>query len=181
MVLISGPRQSGKTTLAKEISGKDMQFLTLDDPTTLDAARADPVGFIRGIGRAIIDEVLRAPELLLPIKVEVDRDTRPGRFLLTGSANLMTIPKVADSLAGRLEVISLPPLAQSEILGRRSTFVDNLLFGRKPTVGDCIHSEPRKPLRLAGLVQGLQPEVHTLPKGLGRARPSENRRGEIRS
>lgn len=138
VVLISGPRQSGKTTLAKEVSGKGMQFFTLDDPTTLDAARADPVGFLRGIDRAVIDEVQRAPQLLLPIKVEVDRDTRPGRFLLTGSANLMTIPKVADSLAGRMETISLLPLAQSEILGRRSAFVDNLLSGRKPTVGNCI-------------------------------------------
>lgn len=138
VVLISGPRQSGKTTLAKEVSGKGMQFFTLDDPTTLDAARADPVGFLRGIDRAVIDEVQRAPELLLPIKVEVDRDARPGRFLLTGSANLMTIPKVADSLAGRIETISLLPLAQSEILGRRSTFVDNLLSERKPTVSNCI-------------------------------------------
>lgn len=138
VVLVSGPRQSGKTTLAKEISTPDMRFLTLDDPTTLDAARADPVGFVRGIDRAVIDEVQRAPELLLAIKVDVDRDRRPGRFLLTGSANLMTIPTVADSLAGRMETVPLLPLAQSEIMGRRSTFVDKLLSGGKPTVGDLL-------------------------------------------
>jgi len=141
VVLVSGPRQSGKTTLAKEIAAKGMQFVTLDDPTTLDAARTDPVGFLRGIDRAVIDEVQRAPELLLPIKVEVDRDRRPGRFLLTGSANLMTMPKVADSLAGRMETVSLLPLAQSEILGQRSTFVDNLLSGHKPTVDRCLLGE----------------------------------------
>ncbi len=138
---LSPARQSGKTTLAKEIAAKGMQFVTLDDPTTLDAARTDPVGFLRGIDRAVIDEVQRAPELLLPIKVEVDRDRRPGRFLLTGSANLMTMPKVADSLAGRMETVSLLPLAQSEILGQRSTFVDNLLSGHKPTVDRCLLGE----------------------------------------
>jgi uncharacterized protein len=138
VVLVSGPRQSGKTTLVREISTPDMRFLTLDDPTTLDAARTDPVGFVRDIDRAVIDEVQRAPELLLAIKVDVDRDRRPGRFLLTGSANLMTIPTVADSLAGRMETVPLLPLAQCEILGRRSTFVDNLLSGGKPTVGSLL-------------------------------------------
>lgn len=138
VVLISGPRQSGKTTLARAFSAKDRQFFTLDDPTTLDAARADPVAFLRGVDRAVVDEVQRAPELLLSIKTEVDQDKRPGRFLLTGSANLMTVPKVADSLAGRMETISLLPLAQSEILGQRSAFLENLLSGRKPTVGRCI-------------------------------------------
>jgi uncharacterized protein len=138
VVLVSGPRQSGKTTLVKEISAREMEFFTLDDATTLDAARSDPVGFLRGIDRAVIDEVQRAPELLLAIKTEVDRDKRPGRFLLTGSANLLTIPKVADSLAGRMEIVPLLPLAQSEILGSRSSFIDNLLSGNRPKVGTCI-------------------------------------------
>jgi hypothetical protein len=94
-------------------------FLTLDDQTTLETARADPVGFIRGLDRAVIDEVQRAPEVLLAIKRSVDMDKRPGRFLLTGSANLMTLPNVADSLAGRMEIAERLPLSQSEL--RRKT------------------------------------------------------------
>src|SRR5690606_25545208 len=99
VVLLTGPRQSGKTTLVQQWAGEGMAFFTLDNATTLDAARSDPVGFIRGLDRAVIDEVQRAPDLMLAIKESVDADRRPGRFLLTGSANLMTLPRVADSLA----------------------------------------------------------------------------------
>ena len=111
-VLISGPRQSGKTTLAMDIAANKTQLLTLDDATVLRSATDDPTAFIRGLDRAVIDEVQRAPELLLAIKKAVDDDKTPGRFLITGSANLMTIPKVADSLAGRMEVVRLLPLAK---------------------------------------------------------------------
>ena len=93
-------------------------YLTLDDQTTLEAARSDPVAFVRGLDLAIIDEVQRVPELILAIKKAVDDDYRPGRFLLTGSANVMTLPRVADSLAGRMETIRLLPLSQSEVIGR---------------------------------------------------------------
>ena len=123
VVMIVGPRQSGKTTLAKKMANAEMEYYTLDNATTLDAARQDPVGFVRGMDRAIIDEVQRAPELLLAIKESVDTDQRPGRFLLTGSANLMTLPRVADSLAGRMEVVRLLPLAQSEIRTSGSSFL----------------------------------------------------------
>ena len=112
VVLLAGPRQSGKTTLARGLAGEGRAYLTLDDATTLAAAQADPAGLVRGLNAAIIDEVQRAPDLLLAIKDAVDRDGRPGRFLLTGSANLMTLPRVADSLAGRMETIRLLPLAQ---------------------------------------------------------------------
>ena len=138
VVLISGPRQSGKTTLSQDVAGIGMEYFTLDDPTTLDAAQADPVGLLRDVDRAVIDEVQRAPDLLLAIKKAVDEDKRPGRFLLAGSANLMKIPKASDSLAGRMETVLLLPLAQSEIYGQRSNFVDNLLTGKKPTVGKTI-------------------------------------------
>lgn len=134
VVLISGPRQSGKTTLATDIAAEDIPFFTLDDATVLAAANDDPVGFLRGMDRAVIDEIQRAPDLMLAIKTEVDRDKSPGRFLLTGSANLMTVPRVADSLAGRMEVIKLLPLSRSEILGSKSKFLDNVFSGSQPTV-----------------------------------------------
>ena len=105
VVLLTGPRRSGKTTLAKTMGGDNRTYLTLDDQTILEAARSDPIAFIRGLDRAIIDEVQRAPDLILAIKKSIDDDSRPGRFLLTGSANVMTLPRVADSLAGRMETI----------------------------------------------------------------------------
>ena len=138
VVLISGPRQSGKTTLAQSVAADGTPFLTLDDATVRAAAEADPVGFVRGLDRAVIDEVQRAPDLLLGIKAEVDRDRSPGRFLLTGSANLMTLPKVADSLAGRMEVVRLLPLSQAEIRDARSTFLSNAFAGEAPTAGTAV-------------------------------------------
>jgi predicted AAA+ superfamily ATPase len=136
VVLISGPRQSGKTTLAEKLAGAGMPFLTLDDQTTLDQARGDPVGFVRGLDRAVIDEVQRAPQLLLAIKRAVDADKRPGRFLLTGSADLMTLPQVADSLAGRIEIADLLPLSQSELRKKPCDFLECVLSGRPPSVGE---------------------------------------------
>jgi predicted AAA+ superfamily ATPase len=138
VVMIVGPRQSGKTTLAEGLAGGGMEFLTLDDATTLAAARDDPVGFVRGLDRAVIDEVQRAPELLLAIKRSVDADRRPGRFLLTGSANLMTLPRVADSLAGRMEVVRLLPLARCEVQGSPATFLDRAFRGEVPAVGTVV-------------------------------------------
>jgi predicted AAA+ superfamily ATPase len=126
VVLLSGPRQAGKTTLASQFANAGRRYFSLDQPALLEFARSDPVGFIRPIDYAIIDEIQRAPELLLAIKHSVDFDTRPGRFLLTGSANLATVPTVADSLAGRMEVIPLLPLAQCEISRERGAFLDAL-------------------------------------------------------
>ena len=138
VVLVSGPRQSGKTTLARQIASRKIPFLNLDDKTTLDAASADPVGFIRGLDRAVIDEIQRAPDLLLAIKTAVDTDPRPGRFLLTGSANLMTVPRVADSLAGRMKVVRLLPLAQAELQGKPSVFLETVFAGRVPKIDDAV-------------------------------------------
>jgi predicted AAA+ superfamily ATPase len=132
VVLIAGPRQAGKTTLARQFSGSDRPYITLDDVGSLNAARTDPIGFIRGIKRAVIDEVQRAPELMLAIKESVDRDDEPGRFLLTGSANLATIPAIADSLAGRLAVVPLLPFAQSEIRSTPGRLLDRLFAGEEP-------------------------------------------------
>ncbi|WFU05166.1 ATP-binding protein (plasmid) [Rhizobium sp. CB3171] len=149
VVLIVGPRQSGKTTLARKMASPEMEYYTLDNATTLEAAQQDPVGFVRGMNRAIIDEIQRAPELLLAIKESVDTDQRPGRFLLTGSANLMTLPRVADSLAGRMEVVRLLPLAQSEIRSAGGRFLLDA-FRNDAKAGDSVIGDDLMAAVLAG-------------------------------
>jgi predicted AAA+ superfamily ATPase len=133
IVAISGPRQSGKTTLARRFAQKGRVYLTLDSQPTLEAAKSDPVAFVRALDRAVIDEVQRAPELLLAIKQSVDENPRPGRFLLTGSANLLTIRSVHDSLAGRVEIIPLYPLGRSEWLrAKKPDFLTQVFRGKLP-------------------------------------------------
>ena len=141
VVLIVGPRRAGKTTLVKSMEEAGRTYITLDDQTVLEAARSDPAGFIRGLDRAIIDEIQRAPDLLLAIKKTVDEDYRPGRFLLTGSANVLILPRIADSLAGRMETLQMLPLARAEVEGRTPSFLERLFEGklqnqRKAVVGD---------------------------------------------
>jgi len=135
VVLLAGPRQAGKTTLVRQMAGAGLQYLTLDDELTLLSAREDPVGMIRSLDRAVIDEIQRAPDLLLAIKKSVDEDRRPGRFLLTGSANLMALPTVADSLAGRMETLLLLPLSQSEIESQPANWLDSVFSGEIPKPG----------------------------------------------
>src|SRR5262245_6992522 len=113
VVLLQGARQTGKSTLVKWLAAgrHRAEYLTLDDAVTLAAAQRDPAGFLGGFtGNLILDEVQKAPQLLPAIKIEVDRDRRPGRFLLTGSANVLAAPRVSESLAGRLEAHVLWPL-----------------------------------------------------------------------
>jgi hypothetical protein len=164
VVALNGPRQAGKTTLARSIGGKRMRYLTLDDPTVLAAARHDPVGLVRDLDRAVVDEVQRAPDLLLAIKRSVDEDRRPGRFLLTGSAHVLTIPRVQESLAGRMEVVPLYPLSRAEVLGRRPSFLAKAFAGLTPKPAEELSGEALAAMALAG---GF-PEVL--------ARPSERRR-----
>ena len=140
VVLLAGPRQAGKTTLVRQISDDGRRYLTLDDELTLLSAREDPVGMIRSLDSAVIDEIQRAPALLLAIKKSVDEDRRPGRFLLTGSANLMALPTVADSLAGRMETLLLLPLSQSEIEGQSANWLDSVFSGRIPQPTAQAHS-----------------------------------------
>ena len=130
VVMINGPRQCGKTTLVRDFADASRAYYTLDDDTVLQAARNDPAGFVRGLDRAIIDEVQRAPDLLRAIKKSVDDDRRPGRFLLTGSADVLTLPKVSESLAGRMEVVSLYPLSRSEIRGAKPAFLEKAFAGK---------------------------------------------------
>lgn len=124
VVVVNGARQSGKSTLVQSVAGSDAggqkrQYLTLDDSVVLNAAQSDAAGFINGLnGPVILDEVQRAPGLFLAIKAAVDRQREPGRFLLTGSADVMLLPGIADSLAGRMEVLTLWPLSGAELAGK---------------------------------------------------------------
>jgi uncharacterized protein len=124
-----GPRQSGKTTLARQLE-PDRRYITLDNPNTLAAALADPVGTIRRLDTVIIDEIQRAPALMLAIKQSVDADRRPGRFLVTGSANIVTARGIQDSMAGRIENLRLLPLSQDELANQGPAhFLDRLFAG----------------------------------------------------
>jgi hypothetical protein len=155
VVLLAGPRQAGKTTLAKKVAEERATFLTLDDPTVLSAAKGDPVGFVRGLDRATIDEIQRAPELILAIKRSVDEDPRPGRFLLTGSANLLTVPRVADSLAGRMAIVDLLPLSVSEIRRHQSHFLEEAFRGHASKPKDLVLGEDL----VTAVLTGGYPEV----------------------
>ncbi|WP_216893759.1 ATP-binding protein [Nocardia alni] len=126
VVIVNGARQTGKSTLAERcLDGRaDTVKRYLDDPRTLASANADPIAFLDAPGTMLIDEVQRAPELWLAIKNAVDRDPRPGRFLLTGSARLLGLSSLPDSLPGRSETVELFPLSQGEIEGMPDGFID---------------------------------------------------------
>ncbi len=131
VVLVHGPRQCGKTTLARMVGDRlGHAYLTFDDAATLAAAEADPTGFVDDLpGRVILDEVQRVPRLFASLKRAVDRDRRPGRFLLTGSSNVLLLPRLSDSLAGRMEIVRLHPFAQAELTGGAADFVERLFNG----------------------------------------------------
>jgi uncharacterized protein len=132
VVLIHGPRQCGKTTLARMVGdAAGYEYITFDDDVQLAAAQTDPVGFVADLtDRTVLDEVQRVPALFLALKSVVDRDRRPGRFILTGSTNVLLVPKLADSLAGRMEILRLHPLAQDELSGHASRFLNALFSAR---------------------------------------------------
>ncbi len=131
-IVISGARQVGKSTLASQLVRDAPHLaLTFDDEGTLAAAQADPLAFIEQCaeGTLVIDEVQRYPELLLTIKASIDRDRRPGRFLLTGSADLLAVRGQTDSLAGRAVTLHLRAFSQGEMVGRADDFVARALSG----------------------------------------------------
>jgi uncharacterized protein len=129
VVLIHGPRQCGKSTLAKAFA--DRKYITFDNPLHLEQARMRPLEFLKqNTGPLILDEIQRVPQLFLPLKLVVDEDRAPGRFLLTGSANVLALPKIADSLAGRMAIVDLLPFCQSELEGSQTNFVDTLFDGQ---------------------------------------------------
>ena len=128
VVLVHGPRQSGKSTLARLV-GEPLgyAYLTFDDPVVLAVAQADPSGFVADLPeKVILDEVQKVPALFSTLKLSVDRNRKPGRFLLTGSANVLLVPHLSDSLAGRMEILRLHPLSQCELAGSDSLFLERL-------------------------------------------------------
>jgi len=135
VLVIQGARQVGKSTLADRLSGDGSLVLNLDEPSNLALARDDPTTFLAGASdrRLVIDEVQRAPDLLLAVKASVDRDRRPGRFILTGSANLLHVPTIHESLAGRAETLHLHSFSQGELAGVTEDWVTWFL---------SIHAEP---------------------------------------
>lgn len=163
VVFLRGARQTGKTTLVKAVcAATERSYATLDSVTVLAAAEEDPAGFIRGLGKpTALDEAQRAPGLLLPIKEDVDTNRHAGRYLLTGSANVFALPTVADSLAGRMEVLTLHPLSQGEIAGVREDFIARLFAPDFPPLA----GEPWTKDRLfAAMAAGGYPEVLTRPR-----------------
>lgn len=133
VVLIHGPRQCGKSTLAKSFVNDERRYLTFDNPLYLEQATANPLKFLAEFkGPMVLDEVQRVPKLFLPLKLLVDEDRTPGRFILTGSANVLSLPKIADSLAGRMAIVDLLPFSQSELEGSSGNLVEDLFAGNIP-------------------------------------------------
>lgn len=125
VLMLNGARQTGKSTLARAQPG--FRYLTLDDTAVLSAAKSSPADFIAGLTTpTVIDEVQHAPDLFPALKAAVDRDRKPGRFLLTGSADIFLLPSISESLAGRIEILTLWPFSRGELQGSREGFVDAL-------------------------------------------------------
>jgi predicted AAA+ superfamily ATPase len=162
VVLLNGARQTGKSTLAQNIAkASSVPYVTLDDVTQLAAATSDAQGFLSRFGeRVVIDEVQKAPALFPAIKMSVDQDRRPGRFLLTGSANVLLLPQISESLAGRMELITLWPLSQGEIQSQQEYFLDGIFAQELPSLQACEGSD-LKDVVLAG----AYPEVIQRAKG----------------
>jgi predicted AAA+ superfamily ATPase len=126
VVLIHGPRQCGKTTLAQYAYAPKYGYISFDDAIVRDGARADPAGFVADLpARVILDEIQLVPELFPALKLEVDRNRVPGRFILAGSTNVLLLPALSESLAGRLQIVRLHPLSRYELASRSSVAASN--------------------------------------------------------
>jgi len=170
IVFVGGARQVGKTTLVTEIAQHErpMTAFTLDDQATREAAVEDPAGFVADLpGPAFIDEIHRAPDLLLELKKAVDADAAPGRFVITGSANVLTSKRIQDALPGRIDRVDMWPLAQSEIRGGTLNVVDELFAGRAPQVTGA---PAGRAAFSAVLGEGGYPEARERPPGRRRER-----------
>ena len=163
-VVVTGARQTGKSTLAQELTQGDRRFFTLDDLDVLDAARRDPEAILGGSQPVTIDEVQREPDLLHAVKRSIDRQRRPGRFLLTGSANLLLMHQVSESLAGRASYLTLWPMTRREQRGLgRGGLWEELLEARDEDWPDLVAAHPAQPedWRLLALRGGFpSPALH---------------------
>src|SRR5664279_3320824 len=170
VVLVNGARQTGKSTLVQstELAEPGRQYLTFDDPSILAAAKRDPSGFVSGLNTPVIlDEVQHVPEVFPVIELAVDRRREPGRFLLTGSANVLLLPKLSESLAGRMEVLTLWPFSQGEINGVQEGFLD-ALFSEKPVWPAANAGPTRRDELLENVLVGGYPPVNARPSGARR-------------
>ena len=162
VVLLNGARQTGKSTLAQGYAkASSVPYVTLDDATQRAAATSDAQGFLAGLGdRVVIDEVQKVPELFPAIKMSVDQDRRPGRFLLTGSANVLLLPQISESLAGRMELITLWPLSQGDLHARQERFLDGVFAEILPSLQDSETFDVK-----GAVLAGAYPEVIQRAKG----------------
>ncbi|MGO1236050.1 ATP-binding protein [Microbacterium gubbeenense] len=159
---IQGARQVGKSTFARQLAdSRDARFVTLDDEVSRAAAEDDPAAFVdqNSTGTLVIDELQRAPRLILAIKASIDRDRRPGRYLLTGSSDLLLLPGAPDSLAGRAVTIELRSLSQGEIRGERDDFVARANAGIDAAQ---VETAWDRPTYAAAIARGGYPEVRSL-------------------
>jgi uncharacterized protein len=168
VVLINGARQAGKSTLVKLVAGDHAaERRDLDRPQDRAAAIADPVGFVDQADMLVVDEIQRVPDLLLAIKVAVDEDPRPGRFLLTGSSRLFGMLAAPDALPGRMETVELWPFSQGEIDGKPDGFID-AIFDLGPNLRH--DSAVTRADYAARIVRG------GLPEAVGRSDPQRRAR-----
>lgn len=166
VVVLTGARQAGKTTMVRDLaSALGGTYVTLDEPEWLSAARADPSSVLRGPEPVVIDEFQRVPEVVLAVKASVDRDRRPGRFVLTGSTRFLSIPTLSETLAGRTVILELWPLSVGEALGIQEHFIDDLFEG---TLG--VDVEPTPPVDYVELAcrGGFPVLTHRLPSSAAR-------------
>ena len=169
VVLLHGPRQCGKSTLVQRLAGGDLgaRYVTLDAMVPRAAATHDPETFLRELGRpAVIDEVQRVPQLFHAIKLAVDTDRRPGQLLLTGSADIALMPAISESLAGRVERLTLWPLAQCELAGTSGNLVDMLFASAPPRTSGLLGRQDY----LALAIRGGFPEAVSRAAGRRRGR-----------
>lgn len=167
VALVHGPRQCGKTTLAQYVgTERGFGYVTFDDETARRAAAEDPAGYADGLPeKVVLDEVQRVPELFAALKAAVDRRRTPGRFILAGSTNVLLLPKLADSLAGRMAIVRLHPFAQAEVARTTPRFLDRLFSAGFPT-----RTAPRLADELADrVVGGGFPSALARPSGRRRA------------
>ena len=162
-VLIHGPRQCGKTTLARMVgTPKKYEYISFDDDVLTESAKKDPIGFVNELPkRVILDEVQKVPNIFSALKKEIDNHRIPGRFILTGSANILRMPKLSDSLAGRMQILRLHPFSQEEFAGHKPYFLD-ALFKRKFKIKKIKQSKSEL---IDRIITGGYPAVFMRPSG----------------